>query len=118
LRQEFDGDGVGVLRHEVALRHFQLVALERAAARDKLVARPRCEDEKIGFVPFAFDREPRLGSFDVHAQHAGPLHLAAGGLCAIQQEAVQHLSRIDHNGMLHFERRAMLLAADQLDGMN
>src|SRR5437879_8645869 len=36
LRQEFDGDGVGVLRHEVALRHFQLVALERAAARDKL----------------------------------------------------------------------------------
>src|SRR5215471_113339 len=118
LRKKLDGDGVGVLRHEIALRHLEFVALERAASRNELIARARRQNKEVGFTPFAFDAEARFGAVDVHAQYAGPLHVAAGLLGALEQQAVQHLARINHDGMRHFEGGVMLLAADELNGMN
>ena len=118
LGKKFDDDGIAVLRDEIALSHFELVALERAAARHKLIARARREDEKIGFVPFAFDAIARFGAIDVHTHDARALQRAASFLGAFEQEAVQDFSRINHDGMRHFECGAMFLTADEFDGVN
>ena len=118
LREKLDGDGIGVLRDEIALGHFQFVALERAAPRHQLISRARGEHEKIRFVPFSLDAETRFRFVDVHAEHAGALYVAARQLRALEQQTVQNLARINHDGMRHLESRAVLLAADELDGMN
>ena len=118
LRKKFDEDGIGVLRDEVALGHFQFVALERPASGHQLISRASREDKKIRFVPFSLDAITRLGPFDVHTHHAGALQRAAGFLRAVEQQAVQHLSRVNHDGVRHFEDGAMFLAANELDGVN
>ncbi len=56
--QEFYRDGVGGLRHEVALGHLQFIALQRARLRQQVIARARRKNEKIGFAPFALDAIP------------------------------------------------------------
>src|SRR5437763_485069 len=118
LRKKFDEDGIGVLRDEVALGHFQFVALERPASGHQLISRAGREDKKIRFVPFSLDAITRLGPFDVHTHHAGALQRAAGFLRAVEQQAVQHLSRVNHDGVRHFEDGAMFLAANELNGVN
>src|SRR5205807_1510859 len=49
---------------------------------------------------------------------AGALQRAAGFLRAVEQQAVQHLSRVNHDGVRHFEDGAMFLAANELNGVN
>ena len=110
-------DAVDGIREELPnVRDF--VALEGAASRDELIARACGEHEKIRFMPFAFDTEARLRPIDVNAQHARLLHFTAGGLGALEKQAIQHFSGINHDGMRHFESCVMLLAADELDGVN
>src|SRR5215467_15444219 len=69
LWKKFDGDGIGDLRDEVALGHFQLVTLERAASRHELIASARGEDQKFRVVPFPFETITGLARFFFHAQH-------------------------------------------------
>src|ERR671923_478855 len=118
LRKEFDDDGIGVLRDKVALGHFKLIALEGAASGHQLIARAGSEDEKIRFEPFPFDAVAGLRAVDVNAHHAGALQRAAGFLGALEKQTVQNFARINHDGMGHFEGGVMLLAADELDGVD
>ena len=118
MRQKFDRDGVAGLWHEVTLRHLQLVPLQCPCFRNQLVARAGRKNQKISFLPFAIHAVARLRRSRVHAHYARPLHLAARIPRAIQEHAVQHRARIDHDRVGHFERGMLLLAADQLDGIH
>src|SRR5882762_3423084 len=117
VRQKLDSDGVAGLRHEVTLRHFQLVPLQRPCFRNQLIACAGRKNQKISFLPFALNAVARLRRSSVHAHYARTLHLAARISRAIQQHAVEHRPRIDYDRVGHFERCVLLLAADQLDGI-
>ena len=118
VRQEFDGDGIGRLRHEVTLGHLQFVALQRPRFGEQLIARTRGEHQEIGFVPFAIETIAWPCSCRIHAHDAGTVHAATRRLRAIEQHAVENRPRIDHDGMGHFEGCLMLFAANQLHRMN
>ena len=85
---------------------------------NELIARSRRQHQKIRCPPFAFDAIARLRRRRIDAEDMRPLHLASGFRRAIQQHAVQHRARINDDRMRHVERRAMIVAADQLDGMH
>src|ERR1700756_953927 len=59
-REKLDDDGIGGLRNEVALRDFQLLFLQRAGFREKLIACSGGQHQKISGMPFALDRVARL----------------------------------------------------------
>src|ERR1700675_3705687 len=67
VREKLHGDGVGSLRNEITLGHFQLVALQRARLRQDLITCPCCQHKKISTAPLAFDRIARLRRARVHA---------------------------------------------------
>ena len=115
--KKFYGDGVGSLRNEIPLRHFQFVALQGPRLRHQLVAGACGEHQKIGFVPFAFKAVTRFRPGGIHAHDVRALHAATRLACPIQQHAVQHRPRINHDRMRHVERGAMLFAADQVHRM-
>src|SRR5271169_5152628 len=76
VRKEFHGDGVGGLRNEVALRHFQLVALKRTRLGPNLVACACCQNKKISAAPFAIDGVTRLRRARVHSKNMRLLYVA------------------------------------------
>ncbi len=43
------------------------------------------------------------------------MHVAARLRRAVEKHAVQDRARIDHDGMRHFERHTLIVAADQVD---
>src|SRR5579871_1732420 len=118
LREEFDDDGVAGLRDKVALRHFQFVAFERASSGQKMIAGSRSQNEKIGGLPFAFDTVAWFFAGGLHGNNVGLLYFAACLLRALEQETIQNFSRIDDDGLRHFESGALIVARDEFDGVN
>src|SRR5208282_3132367 len=73
VREKFYGDGVGGLRNEITLGHFQFVAMERARFGGDLIACASGQDEEIRAVPFAIDGVARLGRAGIHAENVSLL---------------------------------------------
>src|ERR1700676_523331 len=118
VRKKLHGDGVSGLRNEIALGHFQFVALQCAGSGKQLVARARGHHQKIALAPLAVDAIPRLVASGVRRDHMRMMHAAACFLRAFEQHAVEHAARIDDDGMRHVQLYAVLVAADQFDRMN
>src|SRR6266404_927130 len=86
--KEFDDDGVGGLRDEVALRDFEFVFLKRTRFGEKLIAGSGSENQKVCGMPLAFDGVARLFTGGVHGNDVRAMHLAAGILGAFQEQAI------------------------------
>src|SRR5437762_7205408 len=99
LREEFHDDGVGSLRDEIALRHFEFVTLKGAGLGVQMIASPGGEDQKIGGVPFALDAITRLGGGGVHAHDVRALNLAASFFGAGEEHAIEDSAGVDDDGM-------------------
>ncbi len=118
VAQKLDRDRIRCLRDEISLRHFQFVALEGPRFRQQLIAGARGQHQEIRGLPLAFDAIARLGGGGVHGDYMRALNRAACFRGAIQQHAVQDRAGIDHDRMSHVECGALVIAADQLDGVH
>src|SRR5262249_1540495 len=118
VRKELDDDGVSALRNEIALGDFEFVFLERARFGEKLIARTGCQHQKVRAVPLSVNTEARLFGGSVDRNDVGAANLAASLARAVKEQAVQDGARVDDDGMRHVERGALLIAGNQLDGVN
>jgi hypothetical protein len=115
MREEFYGDGVGRLRNEIALSHFQFVALKGARFGQNLITRTCGQHEEIGAAPFAIDGIAGLRGTGVNTKNVRLLDFAAGGFGAVQQHSVQDSARINDDGMRKLQVGALIVAADEFD---
>src|ERR1051326_958251 len=116
--KEFNDDGIGGLRNEIALGDFEFIFPERARFREKLIASTRGEDEKIRRTPFAFDGVTRFFAGGVDSDDMGTMHLAAGVLRAFEKQAIQNGARVNDDGIIHFQLGMLFVAGDQFDGVD
>src|SRR5215472_15559136 len=118
VREEFNDDGVGRLRNEVALGDLELVFLERTRPGKELIAGARGENQEVGGMPFAIDTVAGFFSGGVHGNNVRAAYFATGFARTIEQQAVQNRARVNDDGMRHIERGTLLVAGDEFDGMN
>ena len=118
IGEKLDDDFLGGLRDEVALGHFELIAVQGARAGEKLIARACGEDQEIGGAPLAINGVARLVRGSIHFVDAGAVNLATGLASAIEKQAIQDGARIDDDGMLEVELGAMIFGADDFDVVN
>ena len=116
LGQKFNNNRVGGLRDEIALGHFQFVALKRARFRMEVIASASGEHQKIGGLPFAFEAIAWLFTRSIDAHDVRALNLAARFFGASEKHAIEHGARVNDDGMTHVESHALPDAADELDG--
>src|SRR5262249_10605724 len=118
MGQKFDDYGIRRRGYEIALRHFQFIALQRACSGEQLISRASSEHQKVRGFPFAVNAIARLVATSLHRNDVRLPHGASCFARAIEQQTIQDFARIDHNWVLHFERRALIVARDQLNRTN
>src|SRR4030095_1880006 len=90
VRKEFDDDGIGGLRNEIALSDFQFLAPKRGGFWQELVSSAGSENQEVGCAPFALYRVTwflagRIDGYDVRA-----MDLATSVLRALEEQAIQY----------------------------
>jgi hypothetical protein len=116
--QEFDFDEVFLRRNEVAKRNFEILRAKRSGSGEKLIASASGENDKVGGMVFTCGGELDLigGSFD--AGDARVMDLASGGFGTVEQQAVEHSARVNHQRPRHFEACAMAATGDEFGAVN
>ena len=83
----------------------------------KLIARAGGENDEIREALFARCREAHVFARSVFTFVTREQTACASGCDgAIEQQAIQHFARVNHDGMAHFESRAMAAAGNQFGG--
>ena len=115
MMKKFHANSLGLRRHKITERHFQVVARQRASAREQGIARARGDDDEVRFDARLADRQ--FGAFPrgIHLTHARTNDAAAGGFGAFQEKPVQHRSRINDNRLIERQQRAISLAGNEFD---
>ena len=90
IAQKFNGDGVGGLRNEIALGHFQLVGLEGAGLGEKLIFCATSENQEVGGTPLAIDAIAWFVGGSVDIEDTRAMNDAAGFRGAIEEKTIQN----------------------------
>ena len=67
-------------------------------------------------MPLASGKVARAGLTSVNGGHVGPADLAPCNGGAVEEQAIEHGAGIDDDRMGHVQPRAVVIAADELDG--
>ena len=113
-REKFDFDGLRGHRYEIAHGEFEILVIERSGAGQQWIARARCQDHEIGGDFPARGQQPHPLAGGVHLRHPRPHHFAARRRRPLQQQPVQHLSRVNHDRPVQRQKRPLPRAGNQL----
>jgi len=114
--QKFHLDDVFFGGNEISERDFEVFRAESRRLRKQLVARSRRDDDEIGMAYFAAGSEAHARAVCCHASHACADGRAARCGGAVEQEAIEHFARVNHDRVAHVKACAMAIAGDQFGG--
>src|SRR5713226_8178070 len=114
--QELYPDGVRMRWCEVAERHLQVVGPERPRIGEQRVARSVGQHNESGGMFGATGSQAHPLAGGLHLRHPRAHYPTAGGSCAIEQQAVEHDSGVDHDRLIEGEPHPVATAGDQFNG--
>ena len=115
--EKFDFDDFVSRGNEIAQSDLEILRAKGSGVRQQLISRASGEYNKVGGVFLAAGGKRDAPGAVLHAgfdlSDARVNRLAAGGCGAVEEQAVEHGARINHDGPRHLKTRSMAFAGNQ-----